>query len=330
MTAQTDELELEETAWHEFLEALNKKEMTQDEEDFAAWDASAHPRGKTTDASRGGSFAPKKQLPADEVAYQTNLKLLNDFSDKYGITVSGFSVAELRFVDTKLLQKTLEEVGRNVEEFPVAAKFLKTLRFTDLGNNWGMADFAGGTIDLHKLLYTGELLGSKGLLPLGGGRFHDGMSNAASNVRHEFGHFVDFWLRAAGDHQLIPYARASGFGVLNETHTMWMEARGWALGAQFRQPRLVAGDAEPITGYATTNSKEWFAETFAALKYGDARAKAHPDAKALRAYLKEVKKAKRTDTLHTTDEIRGTPAARENFEQAQALAKQIGIPEDKI
>lgn len=144
--------------------------------------------------------------------------------------------------------------------------------------------------------------------------FHDGMNDIRSLVRHELGHVIDANLRrgAAGrggdlddsNWALVPFPRASGFGHITDTHRMFVADNFGAEGLGREDM------SRHISGYAYTNESEWFAETYAATRYGSPEAQRHPDVRRMRAYMTLINKTRREGLWHdeAARELRKLPA----------------------
>lgn len=81
--------------------------------------------------------------------------------------------------------------------------------------------------------------------------WHPPAPSIASVFVHEFGHQVENWLESAPQRSFLPYYRANGFGLTRETYLMFLKANK---------------ATKALGGYALTNAREAWAESFAAMR----------------------------------------------------------------
>jgi len=111
--------------------------------------------------------------------------------------------------------------------------------------------------------------------------FHDGMKDVRSTVRHEFGHHLDTLADDSGFAGFRQW-KVRHWGDDPEVGRIASETRG-------RQEVHGGNLAREISGYAAKNGGELFAETFAVIKYGDDKRKAHPAARELAEEIEKFK-----------------------------------------
>ena len=240
--------------------------------EFAEWNEEDHPRDDD------GQFAPKGTpawLVKEAIDNTESKKLINEFAEKHPWLKVEVNDG-LGMLKPGLVKPSLDELELVMKEFPDAARYLEKVEIHPLGNNWGEVSDYGVILRLNSSLLSDPQVLRDGLNQVK--RFHDGMTDIAYVARHEFGHVVDYWAKGGSKYQLTDVVRASGFGMVNDTHREWLRSRGWSgeLAPSNREARTGAwGSESSVSGYATTNQAEWFAETFAATRYGDKITKKH-------------------------------------------------------
>lgn len=194
--------------------------------------------------------------------FPSTIRSASDFKAKMESAFPGVSIEGLpRKADLHMLTIVHDEFRALRDEFPeIAVRTVKLnaggMRATAWSNDdkitfgkHGIESFS----DAHKGFATGKTRETPDEMPA----FHDGVRSYASVVRHEFAHQVHFQqpelLKAFND----------------EMKNMPAEQR------------------IRITGYATKNYHERFAETFTLIKYGDKGSKAHPAVQLLDRLTKE-------------------------------------------
>lgn len=137
-------------------------------------------------------------------------------------------------------------------------------------NNWGLAyttaGVTGGKIVLNAMVFgrTAKPANfAKSAAYTIATRFHDGMTDFRSVITHEYGHLIDHSIGTAS----------------KPSRHYWSDQAMVAL-ESYRAPNVVST-------YAKTNPREWFAESFAALRYGDAKGKAGAGVEEVRKMAEE-------------------------------------------
>lgn len=227
-------------------------------------------------SSDGGGASERKsysELPYDDFVKQANDRLKQKFDGQITIDTSdayGFKVAD------NLRDPILNEIERLGEEVPLSSKLiLRTEPMlpyqAGLREEYGTAPlimaFSGFRFKDSERI-SRELKESKEKYR----GYHDDMTQIESIVRHEYGH--------AFEHDLNTYNWAQA----GETNQAYQKFTDVAIGL------MDAPDTAFVTRYAALNPTEHFAESFAALEFGDERAKAHPSVKAMAKLVREYKK----------------------------------------
>lgn len=327
--------------WHPLAKAFTARK------DFYSPDQPRDDHGRWTDGSGGPSpneaspsLAGKSgrgniKIPPPSPIDPTFAAMTTHEAEQYLMNVHNIT-ARLGGVDQVHIGGILQEVEDLNTQYPGILKQITTDDPGGTAGKWGDADnarvwaYGGGNeygIWLNPNYYRDPTFADQvtaqtidhlinGVIMPG---WHDGMNDPRSIVAHEFGHVLDNYLQRTGALAFTPggIVRSSGFGFVSNTHLMFKNEHFAALSNK---------RAVPITQYARSNDMEWFAETFAATRYGDKRARNSMDFYNMRSYLNIVANPANHSTTYgyfnssMTDADKA--AANEFFADA---AKKIGV-----
>jgi hypothetical protein len=205
--------------------------------------------------------------------FEATVKSASDFKAKMADMYSGVEVVGVpRGASMHLLTQIHDEFGALRDEFPeVAVRVIKLnaggMRATAWGEGGDKITFGKQAIESFARAHVGFGSGKERKSLSEAPDFHDGMRNFASVVRHEFGHQLHF------------------------QHPELLERFDSFL------KTIPASSRAKITGYALKNRREMFAETVAAIKYGDAVTRSHPAVveleKIMRDYFANLRKKRK-------------------------------------
>jgi hypothetical protein len=193
-------------------------------------------------------------------SFKATIKDGSHFKKEMGKLYEGALITGLpRDADPHMLTIVHDEFRALRDEFPeVTVREIKLNAGGMRATAWSGDDkitFGKGGITSFERAHMAFASGKRRETPDENPDFHDGARSYASVVRHEFAHQVHFQhpeLLTEFNNELVKESRASG---------------GHA--------------GSKITGYATKNEHERFAEAFALVKYGDKGTKAHPGVRAM-------------------------------------------------
>ncbi len=289
--------------------------------------------GETSPSLAGASGRGNLKIPAPSKIDPTFAAMTTHEAEQYLMNVHGVGTVKLDGVDQTRVGGLLQETDDLLNQYPGMLSALTTdhpsgswtATATQLLDDNSIARGGFGGIFLNPKYFGDPLLAENmanwakttmvnGVEMPG---FHDGMEDPRSIITHEFGHVLDDALSFTNA-SFTSVVRASGFGRISDTTSMFKKEHFAALSS---------ARAMPITQYARTNDKEWFAETFAATRWGDKRARNSMDFYNMRSFLNIVASPNnRTSNTTWLDTIpRDDPRRDDAIEFQRDAAKKMGI-----